>query len=64
MRQAKEDNKRTKLVREIPYIDSKDRWIRQRKRPPPIARSKSNFAYWNQQTERDRLKKSTPDREF
>ena len=23
MRQAKEDNRRTKLVREIPYIDSK-----------------------------------------
>ena len=24
MRQSKEDNKRTKLVREIPYIDSKE----------------------------------------
>ena len=32
--------------------------------PPPTARSKSSCASWNQRTERDRLKKSTPDREF
>ena len=68
MRQSKEDNKRTKLVREIPYIDSKELVATDGsangRDPSPPARSRPSGASWNQQTERDRLRKFTSDREF